>query len=203
VRWLSNRLPAWFMAWLSNDVPAHRGLACGVAQKRRYASLTAGMRHSPKLSERGNSLTRPGRSSRIAQAHNVLGQALYEIGRWDEALTEIAVVPEHLQEPLLACRELAIAAEIAFHRNEVATARSNLAAAQVHAPRLVPGIVPALALAQSLNLEQAGRLDEALAVLATALDTHADGAGDTEDLLADSVRLALKTGNAARWWRRR
>ncbi len=40
-----------------------------------------------------------GTSIRLAQAHNVLGQALYEMGRWDDALTEIAVVPEDLKEP--------------------------------------------------------------------------------------------------------
>ena len=133
---------------------------------------------------------------RVAQAHSVLGQVFYEMGRWDDALAEIAVVPEDLKEPLLACCELAIAAEIGFHRNEPATARPNLAAAQAHAHRLGHGTVPALMLAQSLDHEQAGRFSEALAVLASALDTSADEAGDTEDLVADAVRLALKTGNA-------
>jgi DNA-binding CsgD family transcriptional regulator/tetratricopeptide (TPR) repeat protein len=44
-----------------------------------------------------------GTAIRVAQAHSVLGQALYEMGRWDDALAEIAVVPEHLKEPLAAC----------------------------------------------------------------------------------------------------
>jgi tetratricopeptide (TPR) repeat protein len=138
-----------------------------------------------------------GTAVRVAQAHSVLGQALFEMGRWDDALTEIAVVPEHLKEPLVACYELAIAAEIAFHRNEPASAHPNLAGAQAHAQRLGHRVVPALALAESLEHEQAGRLDEALAVLTTALAANADELGETEDLFADAVRLALKTGDEA------
>jgi ATP/maltotriose-dependent transcriptional regulator MalT len=138
-----------------------------------------------------------GTALRVAQAHGVLGQGLYEMGRWDDALTEIAIVPEHLKESFAACCELAIAAEIGYHRNEPATARSHLASAQAYAQRLGRRIVSGLLLAQSLDREEAGRLNDALAVLVTALDSDADDMGETEDLLADAVRLALKTGEAS------
>jgi DNA-binding CsgD family transcriptional regulator len=70
-----------------------------------------------------------------------------------------------------------------------------LAAAESHAQRIGHRTVPPLALAQSLNHEEAGRLNDALAVLATAFDS--DDLGETEELLADAVRLALKTGDEA------
>jgi DNA-binding CsgD family transcriptional regulator len=136
-----------------------------------------------------------GTAVRVAQAHGVLGQALYAMGRWDDALTEIVIVPEHLKEPFAACGELAIAAGISFHRNEPDTARSYLAAAQAHGQRIGHRTVLALALARSLDREQAGMPDDALAVLAAAIEADADDLGDIEDLLADAVRLALKTGD--------
>jgi DNA-binding CsgD family transcriptional regulator len=138
-----------------------------------------------------------GTALRVAQAHGVLGQALYEMGRWDDALAEIATVPEHLKEPLAACCELAIAAEISFHRNEPDSARRYLAAADAHAQRVGHRTVPALALAHGLDHEQAGRLSDALVALATAFDSDADDLGETEDLLADAVRIALRTGDDA------
>ena len=48
----------------------------------------------------GQLADRVGTSYRLTQAHNMLGQALYEMGRWDGALTEIAVMPEDLKDPL-------------------------------------------------------------------------------------------------------
>ncbi len=45
--WLSNRLPARFVAWLSNDVPAHRDLAA-VWLKRGASARSgfSGIRHA-------------------------------------------------------------------------------------------------------------------------------------------------------------
>ncbi len=119
------------------------------------------------------------------------------MGRWDDALTEIGIVPEHLKESFAACCELAIAAVISFHRDEADTARSHLAAAQAYGQRLGHRTVPALSLAESLDHEEAGRLNDALAVLVMAFDSDANNMGETEDLLADAVRLALKTGDEA------
>ena len=44
-----------------------------------------------------------GTSLRVAQAHMTLCQALHELGRWDDALTEIAVMPEDLKDHHVAC----------------------------------------------------------------------------------------------------
>jgi DNA-binding CsgD family transcriptional regulator len=138
-----------------------------------------------------------GTAIRLAQAHGVLGQALYETGRWAEALTEVAAVPEDLKEPIACCVELGIAAVIAFHRNEPDTARRYLAAAEPHAQRIGQRPLPSLLLARSLDHEQSGAMCEALAVIAAPLSGDPDDLGDIEDLLTDAVRLALKTGDKA------
>jgi DNA-binding CsgD family transcriptional regulator/tetratricopeptide (TPR) repeat protein len=106
-----------------------------------------------------------GTAIRLAQAHGVLGQLFFETGRWDDALAELEAVPTDLKEPGAACGELGILAVISFRRNEPAAAREHLAAT------------------------------EALAVLTAAFDGNPDDLGETEDLLMDAVRLALKTGD--------
>ena len=78
----------------------------------------------------------------------MLAQALYELGRWDDALTEIDVVPEDLKDPLTVCCELGIAAEIAFHRNDPAAARRHVAAADPHWQRVEYRTIPSLVLCQ-------------------------------------------------------
>jgi DNA-binding CsgD family transcriptional regulator len=134
-----------------------------------------------------------GTAIRLAQAHSVLSQALFETGRWDDALTEITAVPESTKEPRPAVRDRAVAAEIFFHRRDPDAARQSLAAAEALARQVGRRTVPALALAQSLDHEEAGRPDDALAALAAAFDAD-DDLGETEDLLADAVRLAVKAG---------
>jgi DNA-binding CsgD family transcriptional regulator/tetratricopeptide (TPR) repeat protein len=131
-------------------------------------------------------------SYRLAQAHGMLGQALYEMGRWDDALTEIAVVPEDLKDPLIVCVEFGIAAEIAFHRNDPAAARHHLTAVEPHWQRVDYRIIPSLVLARSLDREQEGAPRAALDVLTAIFDGNPDDLGETEDLLGDAVRLALK-----------
>jgi DNA-binding CsgD family transcriptional regulator len=136
-----------------------------------------------------------GTSLRVVQAHITLCQALHELGRWDEALTEIAAVPEDLKDPLIVCCELGIAAEIAFHRNNPEAARRYLSAAEPHLQRIGQRIVPQFLLARSLDREQAGDLSAALGVLTGTFHDNPDELGEIEDLLADSVRLALKVGD--------
>jgi DNA-binding CsgD family transcriptional regulator/tetratricopeptide (TPR) repeat protein len=136
-----------------------------------------------------------GTALRLAQAHGLLGQSLHEMGRWDEALTEIMVVPEDLKEAVAACCELGIAAQIAFHRNDPQAARNHLSAAMALTERFGDRPIPPLMLARSLDREQAGSHCEALAVLTAAFDGNPDDLGEIEDLLADTVRLAVKTGD--------
>jgi DNA-binding CsgD family transcriptional regulator/tetratricopeptide (TPR) repeat protein len=135
---------------------------------------------------------RIGTSYRLAQAHGMLGQLLYELGRWDDALTEIAVMPEDLKDPQIVCVDLGVAAEIAFHRNDPAAARRYLALADPHWQRVEYRTLPSLVLSRSLDREHDGALREALDVLTSRLATSSDDLGETEDLLGDAVRLALK-----------
>ena len=110
-----------------------------------------------------------GTAIRLAQAHSALGQLRFETGRWDDALAEVEILPEDLKEPAVACCDLGIAAVISFHRGEIDAARRHLAAAVPHAKRIGHRPIGPLALARSLDCEQAGALQEALAALTAAL----------------------------------
>jgi DNA-binding CsgD family transcriptional regulator len=138
-----------------------------------------------------------GTSMRLAQAHFMLAQALYEIGRWDDALTEIAVVPEDLKDHHIACCDLGIAAKIELHRNDPDAGRRHLAAAEPHCQRIGQRVLPQLVLAKSLDQEQAGNLSAALAVLTATFSDSPDDLGEIEDILPDAVRLAVKIGDKA------
>ena len=138
---------------------------------------------------------RVGTAIRLAQAHCALGQLLFETGRWDEALAEREIVPEDLKEPGAACSELGIAAVIGFHRGETDTARRHLAAAVPHAKRIGHRPISQLALARSLDCEQAGALPEALAALTAGFVNSTEDLGEIEDLLPDAVRLAAQAGD--------
>jgi DNA-binding CsgD family transcriptional regulator len=130
-----------------------------------------------------------------AHAHSALGQLFFETGRWDEALAEVEILPESLKEPGAACCDLGMAAVIGFHRGETDAARRHLAAAVPHAERLGHRLVSSMALARSLDREQAGALPEALAVLTGAFDGDTEEIEEIEALLADAVRLAAETGD--------
>jgi len=138
---------------------------------------------------------RVGTTMRLTQAHCALGQLLFETGRWDEALAEVEAVPEDLKEPGAACCDLGIAAVIGFHRGETDAARRHLAAAEPHAKRLGNRPMGRLALASSLDCEQADALTEALAALTAGFANSTDDLGEIEDLLPDAVRLATQTGD--------
>jgi tetratricopeptide (TPR) repeat protein len=136
-----------------------------------------------------------GTTIRQAQAHGVLGQLLFATGRWDDALAEMSVVPESLKEPAASCGELGSAAVISFHRGDAAAARGYLSAAVPHAQRVSHRLVPPLALARSLDYEQAGALPAALAELTGWFNGKAEEFGETQDLIGDATRLAMRTGN--------
>jgi DNA-binding CsgD family transcriptional regulator len=132
---------------------------------------------------------------RLAQAHSALGQLLFATGRWDDALTEVQNVHLDLKEPDAACVDLGIAAVICFHRGEIIAARRHLAAADPHEKLLGNRVVPALALARSLDREHGGALPEALAVLSAGFADNIEELEDIEDLLADAVRVATEIGD--------
>jgi DNA-binding CsgD family transcriptional regulator/tetratricopeptide (TPR) repeat protein len=136
-----------------------------------------------------------GTTMRLAGAHCVLGQLLFDTGRWDDALAEVEILPDNLKGPVTACCDLGIAAVISFHRGETAAARHHLAAAVPHADRVRHRVIGPLALARSLDSEHAGALPEALAALAAGFDDTAEDLELVEDLLADAVRLAALTGD--------
>jgi DNA-binding CsgD family transcriptional regulator len=138
---------------------------------------------------------RVGTTRRLAQAHCALGQLLFETGRWDEALAEVEAVPEDLKEPAAACCDLGIAAVIGFHRGQTEVARRCLAAAEPHAERFGNRPIGQLALARSLDCEQADALPEALAALTAGFAHSTEDLGEVEDLLPDAVRLATQTGD--------
>ncbi len=131
---------------------------------------------------------------RLAQAHTALAQLLFETGRWDDAMAEVAARHEDLKEPGAACSDLGMAAVICFHRGESTAARRYLAAAVPHAERIGNRVVAPLALARSLDREDAGALPEALAELTAGFADNTEELSEIEDLLADAVRLATQTG---------
>jgi DNA-binding CsgD family transcriptional regulator len=135
-----------------------------------------------------------GTAVRMAQARSALGQLLFDTGRWDEAVTEVGILHDEFIEPAAACGDLGIAAVICLHRGDVAEARRHLADAVPHAERIGIRVVGMLALARSLELEQAGSLPEALAVLTAGFAGNTEELQEIEDLLADAVRLATELG---------
>jgi DNA-binding CsgD family transcriptional regulator/tetratricopeptide (TPR) repeat protein len=137
---------------------------------------------------------RVGATFRLAQAHDALGQLLFQTGRWDDALAEVGRLPDDLKEPAVACCDLGISAVISFHRGEADAARRYLTAADPHARRLGRQPIGPLALARSLDREQDGALPAARAALTGAFDGNEE-VEEIEDLLADAVRLAAATGD--------
>ena len=137
-----------------------------------------------------------GATLRLGQARGALGQLLYQMGRWDDALAEMESMPEDLKEDGAVCTELGIAAVISFHRGDVPGARRHLATAAPYAARLKPRLVASLALARSLDYEYAGALPEALAALAAGDDSPED-IEETEEVLGNVVRLAIAAGDLA------
>jgi DNA-binding CsgD family transcriptional regulator len=135
-----------------------------------------------------------GTAVRLAQAHCVLAQFLFETGRWDDALAEVDRLPENLQEPGAASCDLGMAAVISFHRGEVDEARRHLAAAAPYAERLGHRLIPPLTLARSLDRERDGALTAALAELTGAFEGNPEEI-ELENLFPDTVRLAVRTGD--------
>jgi len=157
----------------------------------RYDEALAAARQARQLADRAGTVVR------LAQAHSALGQLLFDTGQWDEALAEVEILQEDLKEPSAGCSDHGIAAVICFHRGELAAARDHLAAAAPHARRLGNRVIGALALARSLDSEQAGELLEALAVLTAGFADNKEELDEAEELFPDAVRLAMAAGDLA------
>jgi DNA-binding CsgD family transcriptional regulator/tetratricopeptide (TPR) repeat protein len=135
-----------------------------------------------------------GTTIRLGQARSALSQLLFETGRWDDALAEIEVARADLEEPAAVCNDLGIAAVICLHRGDMDAARRYLSAAIPPAQRTGTRVVGPLALARSLELELGDTLPQALAILTDGIAGNPEELQETEDLVADAVRLALATG---------
>jgi DNA-binding CsgD family transcriptional regulator/tetratricopeptide (TPR) repeat protein len=157
----------------------------------RYEDAFAAARQARDLADQAGTVVR------MIQAHSALTQLLFDTGRWSEALAEAEILHRDLKEPIAACTDLGTAAVICFHRGELGAARSYLEAAAPHAQRSGNRVIGALAMARSLDCEQAGRIPEALAVLTAGFAGNTEELDEIEDLLADGVRLATQTGDLA------
>jgi DNA-binding CsgD family transcriptional regulator len=155
----------------------------------RYEEALAAARQARDLADRAGTVVR------LAQAQCALRQLLFDTGRWDDAMAEAEVLHEDLKEPGAACCDHGIAAVICFHRGEITAARGHLAAAVPYAQRIGNRVVSPLALARSLDCEQAGALPEALAALTAGFADNTEELKEIEDLFADAVRLATTIGD--------
>jgi DNA-binding CsgD family transcriptional regulator len=138
-----------------------------------------------------------GNMVRLAQAKSVLGELLYDVGRWDDALERADAGSAGTGDPLVECCDHGIAATIRLHRGDPAAAQ-DLVDAQVYAERLGERLVGSLTLARSLDREQADAPAEALAILIDGLARCVEEIELTSDLLPDAVRLALVVGDRDR-----
>jgi DNA-binding CsgD family transcriptional regulator len=133
---------------------------------------------------------------RLAQAQTALGELLFEVGRWDDAQAEVETLSDEFKDPGSLCCDRGIAAVIAFHRGDAATARQHLALAAPSAEQIGNRVVSSLTLAHSLDHEVADEPDKALAVLTARVGGDAEELDEVEDLLPEAARLAAHTGAA-------
>jgi DNA-binding CsgD family transcriptional regulator len=145
----------------------------------RWAEAVAAARDVRELAEH------VGNTVRLAQAQSALVQMAYDSGRWDDGLVDVDLLADELRNPVVIACDHSIAALIKLHRGEPATAGPHLAVAR--AAQVGKHPVLHLALANSLELEQAGSLDGALAALRTF--------ADFDDVLPEIVRLAVAAGD--------
>jgi len=131
---------------------------------------------------------------RVAQAQSVLGELLFDVGRWDDALAEVDLGSAGSKDPGVECCDHAVAATIQLHRGDDA-AGDHLAGAEQYATRLGNRVPGSLALARSLEREQSDAPEDALSVLMNVL-SDTEEVEETTDLLADAVRLAVTIGDA-------
>ena len=133
---------------------------------------------------------------RLARARHGLAELLFETGRWDDALAELHA-PHDISDPARSSVGHGLAALIALHRGDVVEGRRRLAAATASAEQMVDRVVGHSTLARALELEQAGDVEEALALLAAGLPDDTGELLESVGWLADIVRLAIVVDDAA------
>ncbi|GAB1640956.1 helix-turn-helix transcriptional regulator [Krasilnikovia sp. MM14-A1259] len=167
--------------------------AAALGDLDRYSDAVVAAQRARLLADHlGNLLRR-------AQAHSVLAELLFDIGRWDEVLAELAPGPltgDLSRDPVVECSDHGIAAAVHFHRGEPHAA-GHLRDAQPYAARLGERVIGPFVLARSLDREVAGAPHAALAVLMDSLSDSPEELEETEDLLAAAVRLATTVGDRA------
>ncbi len=131
---------------------------------------------------------------RLAQAQSVLGELLFDVGRWDDALAEVDPAPGAAKDPVVECSDRGVATTIRLHRGE-AEAGQQLVEAEQYAALIGDRVIGSLTLARALDREQAAEPADALAVLMAGLADSVEELEERADLLADAVRLAVAVGD--------
>jgi DNA-binding CsgD family transcriptional regulator len=133
---------------------------------------------------------------RVAQAQSVLGELLFDVGRWDDALAELEPLSDLTEDPTVGSCDHGVAAAIQLHRDDPA-AGQHLTDGQRYAERLGDRVIGTLTLARSLEREQADEPAQALAVLMDGMSDTVEEIEATTALLADAARLAVAVGDEA------
>ncbi|GAA1886741.1 LuxR family transcriptional regulator [Asanoa iriomotensis] len=139
---------------------------------------------------------RAGNVFRLAQAHCVLGELLFDVGRWDDALVEIDLALDVSKDPMVDCFQHGLAAVIQLHRGDADSER-HLKAAERFAEKVGARICRPFALARALQKEQADAPAAALEILLDGMSDRVQESEETVELLADAVRLATSVGDVS------
>jgi DNA-binding CsgD family transcriptional regulator len=163
--------------------------AATLGELDRYEEAIAAAEQVRQLADEAGNVVR------LAQAQSVLGELLFDVGRWDDALAEVDLVTLYTKNPVVECSDHGVAATIRLHRGDPAAQR-HLDAVKVYADRLdTARLIGPLALARSLEREQADEPAEALAVLMGGLAEEVEETEEMLDLFADVTRLAVAVGD--------
>jgi len=144
---------------------------------------------------------------RLLTLRSVATTTYYHLGRWDDALVELEIALELLEDRPVNDYEIVhvhgLAALIATHRDDQATLRRHLTVQDNLPPGLRTYPDDDFRLARALVAEQAGNVGVAVEVLASfvRLREHHPQERDRPYLLPTLVRLALAAGDlpVARW----
>jgi DNA-binding CsgD family transcriptional regulator len=171
----------------------HINYAVALGNLDRFDDAVAAARRVSELTERSGS------SMRQAQVQTVLGELLWDVGHWDDALLAVTAVPDDLKDPAGALLDLGVAAAISLYRGDTYDAATYLKTAEQTA-ELLEGqrVVRVHTLASAAEAEAAGEPERALEILLAGL-TH--GGEDLEEivgLLPDAVRVAVQLGQVDR-----